>query len=124
LNGYLTFLANPDLRFDLDFIFPNADSVAVTLTDTATGVNLAWSMRTTALRLSTGETTCYTGTYSSQVNAMTSAELLAMLAGGGFIDTTYSGSFTPCPVPLPATAPLVLTGLTGLFWQVRRRRYQ
>jgi hypothetical protein len=108
LNNYLVLIANPDLRFDLNLIFPGATSGPFTLTDIATGVNLAWRVRTTVVRISTGESTCYTGIYSSQVNGISSAELLAVLASNGSISSTYSASFSPCPVPLTPIAPLLL----------------
>ncbi|MCX5889644.1 MAG: hypothetical protein NTY36_09355 [Deltaproteobacteria bacterium] len=104
LNNYLVFSANPDLRFDLNLIFPGATFGPLTLTDTATGVNLAWQVRTTAVRISTGERTRYTGTYSSQFIGISSAQLLAVLRSGGSISLTYSARFSPCP----AIAPLLL----------------
>jgi len=122
LNNYLVLAALPGVTFDLNFIYPGGDFGALTLTDTTSGVNLAWGVR---LAVDDGlGTACFTGTYSSQINGMTSAGLLALLAGGGFIDSTFSASFTPCPIPLPATAPLMLTGLAGLFWPSRRRHHQ
>jgi hypothetical protein len=122
LNNYLALAALPAVPFDLNFIYPGADSVALTLTDTISGVTLAWGLRTT---VTDGfGTACYTGTYSTQVNGMTSADVLALLASGNSITTTYSASFSPCPIPLPATAPLMFTGLVGLFWQLTRRRHQ
>jgi hypothetical protein len=122
LNNYLLLAALPNVSFDLNFIYPGEDFGALTLTDTNSGVNLAWGVLTTAtdgLGIA-----CYTGTYSSQVNGITSSLVLATLAGGGSITTTYSASFSPCPIPLPATAPLLFTGLVGLFWQLTRRRHQ
>ncbi len=110
--------------FDLNFIFPGPTYGPLTLTDNITGVNLAWGVRTTATDLRDSSTACFIGTYSSQINDMTAAELLALLGSGGSITSTYSASFSPCPAPIPATAPLMLTGLAGLFWPLARRRHQ
>lgn len=125
LSSYML-LPNPGpiFSFDLNFIFPGATSGPLTLTDTTTGLNLAWGVRTTATDLRDSSTACFIGTYSSQIIGMTGAEVLALLGSGGSITSTYSASFSPCPVPLPATAPLVLAGLAGLFWQLARRRHQ
>jgi hypothetical protein len=123
LNSYLVLAALPNVTFDLNFIYPGDDFGALSLTDTASGVNLAWGVQATATDAQ--GPVCYTGTYSSQVNGLSSTEVLALLSSpSGLITTTYSASFSPCPVPLPATAPLVLTGLAGLFWQLARRRHQ
>jgi hypothetical protein len=122
LNNYLVLAALPNVSFDLNFIYPGYDFGALTLTDTTSGVNLSWGVLTTATD-GLGSA-CYTGTYSSQVDGITSSLVLATLAGGGSITNTYSASFSPCPIPLPATAPLVFTGLVGLFWQLTRRRHQ
>ena len=124
LNSYMIFPAYPNLSFDLNFIFPGADLGALTLTDIPNvGVNLTWGVRTTVLDQNTpGEEACYTGIYSSQVCGMTSSELLDLLTSGGSIASTYSASFSPSPCPLPATAPLFLTGLAGLNWHLTRRR--
>jgi hypothetical protein len=122
LNNYLLLAALPNVSFDLNFIYPGEDFGAITVTDTISGVNLAWSVRTTATD-GLGSA-CYTGTYFSHVNGITSSLMQATLAGGGSITSTYSASFSPCPIPLPATAPLMFTGLVGLFWQLTRRRHQ
>ena len=125
LKFYLRLIAEPNMTFDLNFIYPGATSGALTLTDTPTGATIAWGVQTIATRGSTGESSCYTGSYSSQINALTSSQVLATLAGGGAITTTYSASFSPSScqvVPLPGTAPLVLTGLAVLFWPLVRRR--
>lgn len=114
---------SPIFSFDLNFIFPGATTGPLTLTDTTTGVNLAWGVRTTATDLRDDSTACFIGTYSSQINGMTAAALLTLLESGGSITSTYSASFNPCPAPIPATALLLLTGLAGLFWQVARRRH-
>jgi hypothetical protein len=121
LQNYLTFAAEPNLSFDLNFIFPGTSIGALILTDIPNvGVSLTWGVQTKVTAY--GESACFTGIYSSQVNG-TSSQVLAALNGGGAITTTYSASFSPCPTPLPATAPLLLTGLAGLGWHLNRRRH-
>jgi hypothetical protein len=124
LQSYLTFIAEPNLSFDLDFIVPGASIGALTLTDIPNvGVSLTWGVQTTVI--DSGESACYTGIYSSQINNLTSSQLLALLSGGGAITSTYSASFAPCPtVPLPGTAFLVITGLAGFCWRWTRRRHE
>lgn len=127
LEHYLTFVIEPSVYLDLDFIFPGNLNFpgkyigALTLTDIPNfGVSLTWGVQTKVTAY--GESACFNGIYSSQVNG-TSSQVLAALNGGGAITTTYSASFSPCPTPLPATAPLLLTGLVGLGWHLKRRRH-
>lgn len=90
---------SPIFSFDLNFIFPGATTGPLTLTDTTTGVNLAWGVRTTATDLRDDSTACFIGTYSSQINGMTAAALLTLLESGGSITSTYSASFNPVRRP-------------------------
>lgn len=91
------------------------------LANTPTGSTASFVVSGTARRISTGETSKFTGTFSATFTSdpgTTDASYQALLAqfmSGGTITSSYSATFratvTPLAVPEPATAGLVFGGL-------------
>jgi len=85
-----------------------------TLANTQTGSTASFSVRGTARRLSTHETSQFDGLITASFNKSYQATIATIL-GGGTVTNTYAGTFevTPNSVPEPSTITLLLTG--GLF---------
>lgn len=86
--------------------------------DTTAGAVAEFSVNADAIGTA-GEMTPYVGVFSGTFTGMTTAQVLAMLAGGGSVTVPYAAKFTPVvgttSVPEPGTASLfVMAGLLVL----------
>jgi hypothetical protein len=141
---FLRLDADPNVRLDLTFIEPGAYSAADIASPPAAGqtatpppgllapgpsaVNLtnitadssvvAVAARGVAVDLATGEATPFVASLSAQFPDMSYQELLAIVAQGGSVTSSFSATFIVVPEP----AGLALLGLGGLALIGRRRR--
>lgn len=93
--------------------------------DTAAGAVAEFSVNADAIGTS-GEMTPYQGVFSATFTGMTTAEVLADLAGGGTVTVPYAAKFTPVStsaVPEPSTASFAILGLLLLLAGAGVRRY-
>lgn len=94
--------------------------------DTAAGAVAEFSVNADAIGTS-GEITHYKGVFSGTFTGMTTAEVLADLAGGGHVTVPFAAKFTPVsttsPVPEPSTASFAIVGLLLLLAGAGVRRF-
>ena len=89
---------------------------------TATSSSATFALSGFVRRISTGELSTFNGIYTTQFT-IPYQQVLQQLETNGFIDNTYSGTFTgtvTAAVPEPAT--LLTFGVGTLLAAVRRRR--
>lgn len=141
----------PDIALDLQFIFLGVDGQsqcaaapapgqtctpiipalvsasnptglsAFNLQNTQTGSSASFSVSGTARRISTGETSSFTGVYTAQFNVPYQT-VLAQLATGS-VTNSISATFLATAVPEPETTALVLGGLLVLLGRIGMRRF-
>jgi len=86
------------------------------------GSSASFAVAGNARRISTGELTPFTGTFTAQFQVPYQM-YLATLAAGGSIENSYSATFsaTAAPVPEPSSLTLLLGGLMVAGGFIRRR---
>lgn len=140
----------PDIALDLSFIFLGVDGQAqcaaapapgqtctpaipalvssanpsglsaFNLQNTQTGSSASFSVEGTARRISTGETSNFTGVFTAQFNVPYQTVLQELARGS--ITNSYSATFQATVVPEPQTTALVLGGLLVLLGRAGMRR--
>lgn len=147
LVGFLTFASAPDIRLDLTSIdvgsFTSTDCFAppaagqtctpplgfggaagtnpFNLNNTSASTSSASiTFHGTAVNTATGETSSFIGIFSSQFTVPYQT-LLADIAAGQTVSTSYSATITASAVPEPATMILLGSGLIGIFVIGRKR---
>ena len=146
-------VAPPDIALDLNFIFLGVDAQAACLAapapgqtctpafaalvtpanpgglsafnlqNTQTGSSASFSVSGTARRISTGETSRFTGVFTAQFNVPYQT-LLGELATAGSVTNSYSSTFEAAVVPEPASTALVLGGILVLLGRAGMRRFR
>jgi hypothetical protein len=139
--AFLTFAADPNILFHLQYIFPGVYSSAdcglaaaagQTCTPfagspfnlsntTATSSTATFQVSGVIQNTATNEFSNFTGTYSTQFVNQNFQQLLAIIGAGGSVQATYSANFIATVVPEPATIWLTLGSLGALAF-VRRKR--
>jgi MYXO-CTERM domain-containing protein len=92
--------------------------------NTTAGAVAEFSVNAVAIS-STGQKTNYIGVFSGTFTGETTAQVLAMLAGGGSVTVPFAAKFTPVSssVPEAGTATLAILGLLFLAGAGLRRRF-
>lgn len=141
LMNFITFDANPDIRFDLTFINPGsfgagecflAPAAGQSCTPPGTQFNLSNQTATESVasfsvmgnirRVSTGELTPYNMIFSTQFVDQNYQQLLTTITTGGAVRASFSGE--AAAIPEPGTMSLFAAGglLTALVTVMRRKR--
>jgi hypothetical protein len=91
---------------------------------TSTSSTLSFAVAGNLVNTVTGESTPFTGTFSTQFTGQNYQQILATWAAGGFATATYSGNFVTGsnPIPEPGTMLLLSSGLIGIAARIRGRR--
>jgi len=136
--NFATFTATNDVVLNLTTLFagvggpcpPTGSSVctpttapALNVSVTPTGSVATFSVLANAVRVSTGETTPYKGLFTLQFTQPPST-VLASIASGSTLDTSYSASFSPqaSPTPEPSSWLMIGSGIGLLLFGVRKQR--
>ena len=137
LSGFVTFAADPNIRLDLTFISPGVGGLADCASAPAVGqsctppgseftfINLpggsvaTFAVSGTATNVATMEQSLFSGGFSLQFTVPFQS-VLATLAGGGTLQSTYSASFSV--IPEPGTLLLLGSGIAGLVLFGRTKR--
>jgi PEP-CTERM motif-containing protein len=144
--AFLTLDADANVRFDLTQILPGSFSSAdcfappaagqtCTPAADAFGLNplnlrnttvssstLGLSVAGNAVNIGTGESTPFTGTFSTLITDKPFQDVLAVINGGGSLQASYTASFVVGVVPEPGTAAMGFVGLLLFGFLARRFR--
>jgi hypothetical protein len=146
LQNFLTFnsagtVQPPDIALDLTFIFPGVSGQAgcggsgavgqvctpviaglgvspFNLQNVPNGSTASFAVAGVARRISTGETSPFTGVFTSQFNVFYQSYLPTFATPGGSITNSFSATFA---VPEPSSVTMLLGGLLLIGGLVRRK---